>query len=104
MTVRMIDPVVRILSHNNCSQRLDAVDLTLGDAEYDALVKVHRGLGPPLPHLHRDWARPYHIHLHRDWARRCHICTRTRLAPATSAPGLGSQPYPHLHRDRSATA
>ncbi len=28
------------------------------------------GLGSPLPHLHRDWARP------------CHICTGTGLAPA----------------------
>jgi hypothetical protein len=37
-------------------------------------------------------------HLHRDWARPCHICTGTGLAPATSAPGLGS-PLPHLHRD-----
>jgi hypothetical protein len=27
-----------------------------------------------------------------------HICTGTRLAPATSAPGLGSPP-PHLHPD-----
>ncbi len=42
--------------------------------------------GSPLPHLHRDWARP------------CHICTGTGLTPATSAPGLGS-PLPHLHRD-----
>jgi hypothetical protein len=41
------------------------------------------GLGSPGPHLHRDWARPFHIctgtglplpHLHRDWARRCRIC------------------------------
>jgi hypothetical protein len=29
-------------------------------------------LGSPLPHLHRDWARPYHV------------CTGTGLAPATS--------------------
>ena len=29
---------------------------------------------------------------------RCHICTGTGLAPATSAPGLGS-PLPHLRRD-----
>jgi hypothetical protein len=68
------------------------------------------GLGSPLPHLHRDWARPCHIctatglapatsapglgsplpHLHRDWAHPCHICTATGVAPATSAPGLGS--------------
>jgi hypothetical protein len=47
------------------------------------------GLGSPLPHLHRDWARP------------CHICAGTGLAPATSAPGLGS-PLPHLRRDRAA--
>jgi hypothetical protein len=42
--------------------------------------------GSPLPHLHRDWAHPYHI------------CTRIGLTPTTSAPGLGS-PLPHLHRD-----
>ena len=42
--------------------------------------------GSPLPHLHRDWARP------------CHISAGTRLATATSAPGLGS-PLPHRHRD-----
>jgi hypothetical protein len=29
------------------------------------------GLSSPLPHLHRDWARP------------CHICAGTGLAPAT---------------------
>ena len=45
-----------------------------------------RGLGSPLPHLHRDWAHP------------CHICTGAGLTPAASAPGLGS-PWPHLHRD-----
>jgi hypothetical protein len=41
----------------------------------------------PLPHLQRDWAHrpPFRI-------------TGTGLAPATSAPGLGSPP-PHLHRD-----
>ena len=33
----------------------------------------------------------------RDWAS-AHICTGTGLAPATSAPGMGS-PLPHLHRD-----
>ena len=37
------------------------------------------GLGSPLPHRHRDWARP------------CHIGTGTGLTPATSAPGPGSQ-------------
>jgi hypothetical protein len=31
-------------------------------------------------------------------AETAHICTGTGLAPATSAPGLGS-PLPHLHRD-----
>ena len=34
------------------------------------------GLGSPLPHLHRDWARPGHI------------CRGTGLTHATSAPGL----------------
>jgi hypothetical protein len=55
------------------------------------------GLGPPLPHLHRDWARPGHIY------------TGTRPAPATSALGLGLTPStsaspgpglgPPCHRD-----
>jgi len=31
------------------------------------------GLGPPLPHLHRDWARPFYI------------CTGTGLAATASA-------------------
>jgi hypothetical protein len=44
------------------------------------------GLGSPLPHLRRDWARP------------SHICAGTGLPPPTSAPGLGS-PLPHLRRD-----
>ena len=35
------------------------------------------GLGPPQPHLHRDWARP------------SHICPGTGPAPATSAPRTG---------------
>ncbi len=48
------------------------------------------GLGPPLPHLHRDCAHP------------CHICTGTAPTPATSAPGLGP-PLPHLHRDCTRT-
>ena len=39
--------------------------------------KAWPGLGSPLPHLHRDWARPWHLH-----------CTAP--VPATSAPGLGS--------------
>ena len=34
------------------------------------------GLGSPLPHLRRDWARPQ-PHLHWDWAHRCHICAAT---------------------------
>ena len=45
--------------------------------------------GPPLPHLHRDWAHP------------SHICTGTGPAPPTFAPGLGP-PLPHLHGDRPA--
>ena len=39
-----------------------------------------QGLGPPRPHLHRDWAHP------------CHIYTGTGPAPATSAPGLRPTP------------
>jgi hypothetical protein len=80
------------------------------------------GLGSPLPHLRRDWARPCHIctwtglssatsapglgsalpHLHRDWAHRSHVCTgdwaHPRLIPDTSAPGLGP-PLPRLRRN-----
>ena len=44
------------------------------------------GLGSPVPHLHRDWARL------------CHIGAGTGLTPATSAPELGS-PLPHPRRD-----
>ena len=43
------------------------------------------GLGPPLPHLQRDWAR------------RCHICTGTGLAAATSA----ATTLPYLRWDLS---
>ena len=43
-------------------------------------------MGPPQPHLHRDWAHP------------CHIRTGTGLTRATSAPGLHA-PLPHPHRD-----
>ncbi len=66
------------------------------------------GLGSPVPHLHRDRARPCHIctgiglaratsdsgmgspvpHLHLDGAHPCHICTGTGLSPATCALGL----------------
>ena len=35
-----------------------------------------------------------------ECARRCHICSGTGIAPATSAPGLGSPP-PHLRRDHA---
>jgi len=59
------------------------------------------GLGSPLPHLHRDWARPCHICTGTGLAP-CHICTGTapgRGSPhATSAPGRGS-PLPHLQWD-----
>jgi hypothetical protein len=54
-------------------------------------------LGPPLPHLHRDWAHSSHC-LHRDCAHQCHICTGTAPTPATSAPGLRPCPSPHLHQ------
>jgi hypothetical protein len=33
---------------------------------------------------------PPHPHLRRDWARRGHICAGTGLTPATFAPGLGA--------------
>ncbi len=53
--------------------------------EYTAAASAP-GLGSPLPHLHRDWARP----------RR--ICTGIGLAPATS----GAHRCHILHRDRAA--
>ena len=41
------------------------------------------GLGSPLPHLRRDWARPYHIcagtGLAPHWAHPSHICAGTCL-------------------------
>ena len=46
------------------------------------------GTAHPGPHLHQDWARP-RPHLYQDWACPCHICNGARLAPSTSAPGLG---------------
>ena len=61
------------------------------------------GPGSPRSHLCREWGQITQ-HLHREWPLLCnicgvagldgsllgaqHICTRTRLAPATSAPGL----------------
>ncbi len=55
------------------------------------------GLGPLLPHLHRDWARRCHICAGIGLIS-CQICAGTGPIPATSAPGLGS-PLPHLRRD-----
>ena len=50
------------------------------------------GLGPPLPHLYRDWAQP------------CHICTGNGPTPAPSAPGLGpALPDAAFHHDVSAS-
>jgi hypothetical protein len=43
-----------------------------------ARLFVSLGLGSPLPHLHRDWARPRHI------------CTGTGLGPASLAPRTDS--------------
>jgi hypothetical protein len=77
------------------------------DALEASVERLDETVGSPLPHLHRDWARPCHTwtglgaplpHLHRDWAHPCHICTETGLTPATSALGLGSS-LPHLHWD-----
>jgi hypothetical protein len=53
------------------------------------------------PPRRRPVIRCGHI-LHRDWAHPGHICTGAGLAPATSAPGLGS-PLPHLRRDFAMT-
>ena len=53
------------------------VDFISSDDKRARLLREHLVFkAPPLPHLHRDWARP------------CHFCTGTGLAPATSAPGL----------------
>jgi len=68
-----------------------------------------QGMGSPLPHLCREWARPCHMftgagptlstsalglrslppHL-QEWAHPCHICAASGLTPPTSAPGLGA--------------
>ena len=48
------------------------------------------------PSLHHCTECEYAAADKKPWP--CHICTGTGLAPATSAPGLGS-PLPHLHRD-----
>ena len=46
------------------------------------------GLGPPLPHLHRDCAHPW-PHLHRDSAHPSHICTGTGPTPGHICNGTG---------------
>ena len=62
------------------------------------------GLVRTVPHAEWDLSSPL-PHLHRDWARPCHVCIGTGLTAATSAPGPGSplpgpgSPLPHLHRD-----
>ena len=50
------------------------------------------GLGPPLPHLRRDWAHP------------AHLCTGTGLTPPTTAPGQGSPRPPRRERRRPIAA
>jgi hypothetical protein len=66
------------------------------------LVTSAPGLGSPLPHLHRDWARRSHICTRTGLAaptsapgraHPSHICTGTGLTPPTSAPGLRSRWY-----------
>jgi hypothetical protein len=49
-------------------------------------LKIMVRLAPssPLPHQCRDRSRSL------NWAHPCHICTGTGLAPATSAPEMGS--------------
>jgi hypothetical protein len=56
-----------------------------GSHPFDEAAQV----ASPVPHLHRDWGRP------------CHIRTRTSLATAAIAPGLGSS-LPHPLRNKLA--
>ena len=65
---------------------------------HDAGATSAPGLGSPLPHLPRDWARLL-PHLHRDWAHPRIFFGGTALTSATSARGLGSPHVPHLLRD-----
>ena len=46
---------------------------------------ISAGTGPTPAHLCRNGARPCHICNVQYWAHPAHICTRTRLALATSA-------------------
>jgi hypothetical protein len=59
------------------------------------------GLGPPRPHLRRDWAHPG-PHLHWDSGTRltpAHICAGTGLTPAHVCSGTAwAHPGPHLPR------
>ena len=66
-----------------------------------ARVTSAPALDPPLPHLHRDWAR-LSLHLHWDCARPCHIRTAgTGLTPRFTGTGTT---LPHLRRDRDHPA
>jgi hypothetical protein len=61
---------------------------------HNAATSAHRcHVCTPLPHLHRDWARPSHICAATGLAH-FHICAATDLAHSTSAPGLGRSPEP----------
>jgi hypothetical protein len=77
-----------VSSTRSASVRRQAMAQSAEAFRPDAL-KDWREFQASLPHLHWDWARP------------CHICTGAGLAPATSAPGLGS-PLPHLRPATSA--
>ncbi len=63
--------------------RIDPADFKVWD-QPDSKVLDPRGAAPtsaaglgcsPLPHLHRDSARPF-LHLHRDWAHLRSHCRR----------------------------
>ena len=56
------------------------------ESALDMLAKPPPGPGSPLPHLHRDWARPCHSCAGTGLTP-CQTSTGTGLAPATSAPG-----------------
>jgi hypothetical protein len=53
----------------------------------DSAATSAPGLGSPLPHLRRGWARPCHI-CAGTGPTPVHICAGTGLTPSTSAPGL----------------
>ena len=67
------------------------------------------GLGPSLPHLHHEWARPYHIttaptlpHPHGDWAFPFGVATPH--APRSHLLREWAHPAPRLHQNSARPA